>query len=509
MLRMPDRETLKALARSAGIPVREADWAGMEEVMADYIKAYGRVESLADPLPVPVPPQASRTWRAPLPEENAQNAWLVRSEIRLRDDGPLAGMRVAVKDNTMVAGLPMHGGSTTLEGYVPEVDATVVARLLESGAIVTGKVQCEHFSLSGGSHTSSFGPVHNPWRHGYSCGGSSSGSAAVVAAGEADIAIGADQGGSIRVPASFCGIVGLKPSYGLVPYSGMMPIEPFVDHAGPMTRNVADNARALQVMAGPDGMDGRQPGREPADYLSDLGQGLDGLTIGVLAEGFGRQESEPAVDAAVHAAIGRMEHLGARIVTISIPEHDLAPAIWAPIGIEGVTQSMMLGDGYGQGRDDLYMNSLMAAHRGWRSRAEELSAPLRMAMLLGLHARNEQGPAAYGKAVNLARWLRGCYDRAFEGCDLIAMPTTPLRATPLPPPDADIVLYCNRAAEMLGNVTSFNLTHHPALSLPVALIDGLPVGLQLVGRMWEEATIYRAAHALEQSRDWKTVQDAG
>lgn len=503
---MADLQRAKALAASHGIPIDEKDWDGILRIMQDYEKAYETVDALADFLPAPAP--ADRKWTRATRSDDPSNAWLVRSHIQTTTEGSLAGKRVAVKDNTMVAGLPMHGGTTTLEGYVPEIDATVVARLLDAGAIVAGKVQCEHLSLSGGSHTSSFGPVHNPWRHGYSCGGSSSGSAAAVAAGDADIAIGADQGGSIRVPASFCGIVGMKPTFGLVPYTGMMPIEPFVDHAGPMTQTVADNALALQVMAGPDGMDGRQPARDPDDYSAGLGTDLRGLTIGLLDEGFGRPESEPAVDAAVRHAVGSLEKLGARVVSVSVPEHKLGPAIWAPIGIEGVTQSMMLGDGYGQGRDELYVTSLMRAHRGWRERAGELSLPLRMAMLIGIEANRRSGPAGYAKAINLARWLRGRYDRVFESCDLLAMPTTPLRATPLPPPDASVEDYCNRAAEMLGNVSSFNLTHHPALSMPVALLDGLPVGLQLVGRRWQEATIYRAAHALERSRDWKSVQSA-
>lgn len=504
MLRIPDFETLKEIAASSGISMPDGALEGLEPVVRKYIEAYEHVDRLAASMQPSAHP--ARSWAPAEPRENPHNAWLVRTHIRSGAEGPLAGLRVAVKDNTMVAGVPMHGGSTTLAGYAPEADATIVARLLESGAVVVGKVQCEHFSLSGGSHTSSFGPVHNPWRHGYSAGGSSSGSAAVVAAGEADIGVGADQGGSIRVPASFCGVVGLKPSYGLVPYSGILPIEPFLDHAGPITSTVTENARALQVMAGPDGMDGRQPVHAVGDYGAGLERGLEGLTIGVLAEGFGRPESEPEVDAAVHAAIGRMRALGAQIVPISAPEHNDGPSIWAPIGIGGVTQCMMLGDGYGQGRDELYVTSFMAAHRGWRERTDELSIPLRMAMLLGIYVQRRQGPSAYAKAVNLARWLRNCYDRAFERCDLLVMPTTPMRATPLPPPDADVALYCDRAAEMLGNVAGFNLTHHPALNLPVALIDGLPVGLQFVGRMWEEATIYRAARALERSRDWKTVQ---
>src|SRR5262249_4727890 len=186
-----------------------------------------------------------------------RNAWYRRTSIRGAPDGPLAGKRVAVKDNVMVAGVPMMNGASTLEGFVPEFDATIVTRVLHAGGEILGKTHCEYFGLSGGSHPNATGPVHNPHKQGYSSGGSSSGSAVVVALGEADLAIGCDQGGSIRIPASFSGICGMKPTWGLVPYTGIMPIEIYVDHAGPMTATVADNARFLEVLAGDDGFDPR------------------------------------------------------------------------------------------------------------------------------------------------------------------------------------------------------------------------------------------------------------
>ena len=188
----------------------------------------------------------------------------------------------------MVGGVPMMNGADLLEGWTPEVDATVVTRVLEAGAEIVGKTACEYFCLSGGSHTNAHGPTHNPHRHGWSAGGSSSGSAVAVATGEADMALGADQAGSIRMPASFSGVVGLKPTYSLVPYTGIAPIEAYFDHVGPMTRTVADNARLLQVIAGPDGIDPRQRDVRVGDYIADLDAGVRGLRIGVLREGFGQ-----------------------------------------------------------------------------------------------------------------------------------------------------------------------------------------------------------------------------
>ena len=179
----------------------------------------------------------------------------------VRADGPLRGRTVVIKDNIMVADVPMANGSRTLEGYVPEVDATVVTRILDAGGTIVGKATCEGLCLSGGSHTSATGPVHNPHRRGHSAGGSSSGCAVLVALGEVDMAVGCDQGGSIRMPSSFCGTVGMKPTFGLVPYTGIMPIEITADHVGPMTADVVgQRACCSRCLAGPDGLDPRQIG---------------------------------------------------------------------------------------------------------------------------------------------------------------------------------------------------------------------------------------------------------
>src|SRR5947199_2685820 len=196
----------------------------------------------------------------------------------------------------MLAGVPMMNGASTLEGYVPDFDATVVSRILDEGGEIIGKTHCEYFCLSGGSHTNATGPVHNPHKKGYSAGGSSSGSAVLVARGEADMALGGDQGGSIRMPASFCGIYGMKATHGLVPYTGIMPIEIYVDHTGPMTRTVADNALLLEVIAGPDGYDPRQYAPRVQSYTDGLERGVRGMRIALVREGFGRPDSERTVD---------------------------------------------------------------------------------------------------------------------------------------------------------------------------------------------------------------------
>ena len=193
----------------------------------------------------------------------------------------------------MLAGVPMMNGTRMLEGYIPPIDATIVTLILDAGGTIVGKAVCEAYGFSGNSHTSATGPVHNPHRSGYSAGGSSSGSAALVAAGEVDMAIGCDQGGSIRMPSSFCGTYGMKPTYGLVPYTGILGMEATIDHVGPITRSVTDNALFLEVIAGADGLDSRQGTPRTETYTQALGQPVAGLRIGVLREGFGLETSEP------------------------------------------------------------------------------------------------------------------------------------------------------------------------------------------------------------------------
>jgi amidase len=440
----------------------------------------------------------------PTGDDNPHNAWYIRTTIEGAPTGKLEGKRVAIKDNVCIAGVPMMNGASTLEGYVPDVDATIVTRILDAGGTIVGKAVCEYFCFSGGSHTSASGPVHNPHRRGHSAGGSSSGSAALVAAGEVDLAIGGDQGGSIRIPASFCGICGMKATHGLVPYTGVMPIELTIDHTGPMSATVADNALLLEVLAGPDGLDPRQQGVPADDYTAALGQGAAGLKIAVVPEGFGHDNSEEAVDAKVREAADAFRSLGASVDEVSIPLHRMGQAIWLPIAAEGATMQMMLGNGYGFNWKGLYVTSLLDFHAGWRARADELSDTLKLTMLLGYHMVRHYRGRYYAKAQNLARQLGAAYDRVLADYDLLLMPTLPIKATEIPDDNAPIGEIIARGLEMIANTSPFDVTGHPAMSLPCGKVDGLPVGAMLIGRRYAEKTIYRAAQAYEQGVDWRT-----
>lgn len=500
---LPTPSQLHDVAEQCGLSLTDEDVASFRGLMQGSVDAYNVVAAMPDELPEVKYPRTPGY--RPLPSENPRNAWYRKATVKGAASGKLKGKTVALKDNIMLAGVPMMNGSATLEGYTPDFDATIVTRMLDAGAEIAGKVHCESFCMSGGSHTGATGPVHNPHKMGYSAGGSSSGSGVVVSLGEVDMAIGGDQGGSIRMPASFCGIYGMKPTWGLVPYTGIMPIEIFVDHTGPMTATVADNALLLEVIAGDDGYDPRIKAPKVDDYTKALGGGVSGMKIAVLKEGFEQVGAEAAVNESVKEAAKRFASMGASVEEISIPMHLLAPAIWTPIGVEGMTQTMMMGDGYGLSRPDLYSTSLMDFHRGWRGKADALSETTKLFLLLGTYINNNFGPRFYGKAQNISRRLTAAYDQALAKYDLLLLPTTPMKATKLPEPTASREDYIGRAFEMITNTAPFDITHHPAMSLPCGMVDGLPVGLMLVGKHFAESTIYRAAHAFEQAGDWKKM----
>jgi amidase len=499
----PTPAQLRAVAEELGLSLTDADIDFHIASMAGTVAAYQAIDALPDHLPEVKYPRAGGY--RPGHHENRLNAWAWKASIKGRARGPLAGKTVVIKDNVCVAGLPMMNGSTTLEGYVPNVDATLVTRILDAGGEIVGKAVCECFCLSGGSHTSQPLPVHNPRKYGWSAGGSSSGSAALVAAGEVDMAIGGDQGGSIRIPSAYSGTYGMKATWGLVPYTGVMPIEQTIDHAGPITGNVADNALLLEAIAGADGLDPRQAGAKTAKYTAALGKDIKGLKIGVLREGFGHANSEKDVDAKVKLAAKRLQKKGAAVSEVSVPMHLLGPAIWTPIALEGLQWQMMRGNGLGMNWKGLYVTSLLDAHSNWRSRADELSLSLKISMLSGEFFIEHHRGHFYAKCQNLARQLTAAYDTVLAEHDLLLLPTLPLKATKLPAQDAAGGEILQRAFEMIGNTAPFDVTGHPAMSVPCGLSDDLPIGMMLVGRHWDESTIYRAAHAFEQAGDWQKM----
>ena len=502
-VRVPSPAELREVAKRIGLSLDEAELGSFIELMAPNIDYYNQVEAMPDELPEVRHPRDPG--HRPEDGENPHNAWYVKTAITGAAEGKLKGKRIALKDNIMLAEVPMMVGASILEGYVPEIDATVVTRMLDAGGEIAGKAHTEYLCLSGGSHTNATGPVHNPHKRGYSCGGSSSGSAALVAAGEVDMALGGDQGGSIRIPASFCGVYGLKPTHGLVPYTGILPIEVTVDHVGPMSATVADNAILLEVLAGPDAYDPRQRGGESRAYVTLMAGGVSGMKIGVVKEGFGHPGAEAEVETKVRAAAERLAALGAEVAEVSIPMHLEGEAIWTPIILQGLTETMMWTDGFGIGRNDLFVGSLTETQRSWRDRGDELPDSVKAYILLGTYIRDTYGTRHYGKAINVARRLGAAYDAVLAEDDLLLMPTVPVKAPPLPSADAGRTEYLRAAHGLSINTAPFNITHHPAMSVPCGMAESLPIGMMLIARHFDEATMYRAAHAFEQAGDWRRM----
>jgi amidase len=502
MFEKPSLADLRRAAQQLGMNPSDDYLRAVDEIVTPLAAAYAALDAMPDELPAVKYPRG--TVMRPQGDENRYGAWYVKTSIKGRPGGLLAGRRIALKDNVCLAGVPMTLGADVFEGYVPEVDATIVERILDAGGEIAGKAVCEYYCVSGGSHTSSSGPVHNPRKPGYTTGGSSSGSAALVAAGEVDMAIGGDQAGSIRIPASHCGIVGLKPTFGLVPYTGIAPLEITIDTAGPMTANVRDNALLLEVIAGPDGIDSRQRGVAAARYTEVLDGGVKGLRIGVLKEGFGHNNSEPDVDAHVRDAAARLARLGAVVADVSVPAHAQGFPVWAAIRGDAACVTLLEMNGAGINHEGLYVTSLLDKAMAWRGRADGFADTVKIAGLFSKYTLDRYGGHFYAKAQNIRRRLRAAYDAVLAAHDLLLLPTVPMKATPIPQPGATPQEITRRSWEATRNTCPFNVTGHPAISLPCGMEDGRPIGLMLAGRHYDEAMIYRAAAAFERDGDWTT-----
>ncbi len=498
-VKAPSTEDLVQIGHTLGFKLSTSDAESFRRLLEPSFAALGRLDEMIEPAP-PVKYPRAAGWR-PEPADNPLNAWYWRCEIKGTPAGPLAGKTFAVKDNVCVAGIPMMNGTRLLEGFVPSIDATVVTRILDAGGTIAGKAVCESLCFSGGSHTSDTGPVRNPHDPTRTTGGSSSGSGALVAAGAIDMAIGGDQGGSIRIPSAWCGIYGLKPSYGLVPYTGAFPIEMTIDHLGPMARSAADCALMLEAIAGPDGMDPRQcAGLAPVPYTKSLTGDVKGLRLAIVKEGFGWPGSDREVDACVMSGARSFEKLGARTTEASIPAHRDGSAIWTGIGAEGALATLVSGSGLGTNWKGYYATGMLDAYaRGLRTHPDDLSESAKMFLMLGFYMRDRYHGHYYSKAQNLARALKAAYDSALADNDLLVMPTLATVAPKLPIPGCAREEYMASALGMVSNTSQFNITGHPAMNVPCGKVGNLPVGMMLIGRTGDDSTVLRAADAWQRA----------
>jgi len=504
MPRIPSKDEIKDIAYRANIHLTDEDLDAIQRVFGLLMISYDELDRMPDTVSHTLRAPYPRSWRRPSPDENRFGAIAFITDIKGEGSGKLSGRRICVKDNIMVAGVPMLHGTSILEGFVPEIDATVVTRVLREGGYIAAKTTCEALSFSGGSHTSYPMPVSNPINPEYMSGGSSSGAAVAVAVGYCDIAIGADQGGSIRVPSAWTGIYGLKPTYGLVPYTGIFTIEPTLDHVGPMARNVKDLALLLEVIAGRDGLDPRQPSDLPnppvKPYANLLTGNVKGLKIGIVKEGFEWPVSEEDVNKSVRDFALKLRDLGAIVEDVSIPMHKLGYAIWTPIMIDGTIANMVFGSGVGWGRGG-YFEAQLAEFFGdaIKNRADDLPLNVKVGILLGYYVITRYNNKYYAKARNLAFDLRSAYDEVLNKYDVLLMPTTPQKPMKLlnnPTPEQFLLM----TAGMLYNTAPFNVTGHPALTIPCCKVDGLPIGAMVITKHFSDEKLLNLAYAVEANK---------
>ncbi|ELZ36734.1 aspartyl/glutamyl-tRNA amidotransferase subunit A [Halorubrum saccharovorum DSM 1137] len=427
------------------------------------------------------------------------NAFITEETIEGDADaeGPLAGTTVAVKDNISTEGIRTTCGSEMLADYVPPYSATVVDRLTEAGATVVGKTNMDEFGMGTTTETSAFGPTRNPVDPERVPGGSSGGSAAAVAAGEADVALGSDTGGSVRCPAAFCGVVGIKPTYGLVSRYGLVAYANSLEQIGPIAGTVEEAAAALDAIAGPDPNDGTTrdlsevEGADPdASYAAAADGDVDGLTIGVPTELF--DGADERVVETVEDAIAELEARGAETTEISLPSVEHAVQAYYVIAMAEASSNLARFDGvrYGnRAESDGNWNESFA-----ETREEGFGAEVKRRVLLGTYALSAGYHDKYYKKAQDARaWVRRDFEDAFADVDVIASPTMPVLPFELGESlDDPLRMYLADA-----NTTPVNLANLPAISVPAGEADGLPVGLQLVGPKFDEETVIRAASAVE------------
>ena len=492
---VPGAEELKSIARANHIELTADELAALESMMPAQMAIFELIDALAgEPQDSVTRYRDRKAGARPSPADDPLNAIVTRCSVKGAASGPLRGKRVGVKDSVCVAGVPASGGSSVLKGYVAERDATIVARMLDAGAEIVATLNMDDFALSGDGRTSFYGPSRNPHNLEYCAGGSSCGSAAALYYDDIDLTIGTDQGGSIRIPASWSGVVGIKPTYGLVPYTGVMSIDPSLDHVGPMARSVSDVALLLEVIAGKDPLDPRQREVTTAPYLAALGKSLDGIKLGVVREGFTQAGAEPDVNAAVNRAVAALGKLGARAAEISIPAHRNASDLLYAIVPEGMAM-LAHTNLHGTHHTGAYMPELAARfRRQLPERANDLAITVKFMLIFGNLMRERYQGKFYAKAQSWRPVLTAKYDAALREYDVLVMPSTPMKAHRL---DAQAPY------SMITNTAPFDLTGHPAISVPCAKSNGLPVGLMIIGRHFDDSTPLKIAYAYEQSVDWQ------
>jgi amidase len=524
-------EALDNICSTFGIKLKDEEKEDYRKLLAVFDESAQELMDMPDYIPEVDLDRFPRKDIHQVPkDQNTHGAWAWRCSIKdtQPNNGPLAGKSVVLKDMISVKDVPMLMGTEFVSGFVPNMDATVTTRILEAGGHILGKAVCENLCHSATSHSAPTGVVDNPHGKGYSSGGSSSGSGVLVALGEVDMSVGADQGGSVRIPATNCGIVGFKPTFGLIPYTGCGSNEPTNDHLGPMTRTVLDNALLLQSIAGNDNIDDRSfaaplPDKLPRYHTNlksfQYPQNLSGLKIGIIKESLEIAVLDPRVKALFLQASSDLQKAGATVSEVSVPLHKKGPNIWTGISKTGGYLTKKYGAPGRRTHNMHELNALFLEALHSQSSWDKAYSASKNIYLNGAWAE-QRHPALLAKATNLSRQLRDSYDAALKQFDVLITPTLPYVATSHADPNALPLEQIKKQVGLTSNTCQFNQTGHPALTLPIGRLtpkEGpavgdesvkLPVGLQIVGKWWDEETVYQVAYAWELAHDWKSRTEA-
>lgn len=426
------------------------------------------------------------------------------ARIARGDAGPLTGIPLAHKDIFCTKGLLTTCGSKILSNFVAPYDATLIERFNQAGAVILGKTNMDEFAMGSSNETSYFGAVENPWDRKCVPGGSSGGSAAAVAARLVPAATGTDTGGSIRQPAAFCGITGLKPSYGRVSRYGMVAFASSLDQGGALTHSAEDAAYLLSVMAGFDPRDSTSIDRPVDDYVGSLEQDISGLTIGLPRQFFG-EGLDPEVGQRVEAAIGEYKRLGVKAVDVDMPNCSLAVPCYYVLGPAEASSNLARYDGVRYGYRAPEYTDLIDMYK--KTRSQGFGAEVKRRILIGTYVLSAgYYDAYYLKALKLRRLIAQEFEQAFQVCDLIVGPTTPTTAFKLGAKvDDPIAMYLNDIYTIPANLSGL-----PGISIPAGFDEaGRPVGLQLIGRYFDEARLLNVAHHYQRVADWHQQTPAG
>jgi aspartyl-tRNA(Asn)/glutamyl-tRNA(Gln) amidotransferase subunit A len=431
------------------------------------------------------------------PEQALAQAAAADARLAAGDASPLCGIPLAIKDIILTQGVRTTAGSKILESFVAPYDATVSRRLRDAGAVCIGKANCDEFAMGSSNENSAYGPARNPWDHARVPGGSSGGSAAAVAAHLALGALGTDTGGSIRQPASHCGVVGLKPTYGRVSRYGVIAYASSLDQVGPLTRTVRDCALLLEGIAGHDRLDSTSVPQPVPAYAARLDAGVKGLRLGLPKEYF-IEGMQPDVADAVRAAVAQLEGLGATVENVSLPHTEYAIAAYYLIATAEASSNLARYDGTRYGLRADRGQGLLDMYR--QTRAQGFGAEVKRRIMLGTYALSAgYYDAFYLKAQKVRTLIRRDFEKVFERCQAIVTPIAPTTAFRVGEKVTDpLEMYLSDIFTI-----SVNLAGLPGLSLPCGFDrSGLPIGLQIIGKPFDEPTVLQTGYAYEQATQW-------